>query len=292
MTDRIITVNPENCIRIPAGIYPIGLDESSISALDPALFSGTVKREYLTNAMPRHEVPLAETFISRRLVTLNEFRAFIEDSGYLTEAEAEGWGWSWLNGGWIKREGVGWRAPFGEKADELYKAHGDIMPVLQVSWNDAAAFCAWLSEQSGMAVRLPREAEWEAFAEMRGVRPLAEISAAESAKAQKCFRSFALSDYAVRILKRVRALSGECDPGLVWEWCEDWFDAYPDGTPNREFGTTYKVLRGGSLQSLPVQKAREYRFRRCPTARSPFYGFRAAISRLTPGNRQKVESHQ
>ncbi len=278
MTDRIITVHPENCIRIPAGVYPIGLDESSISALDPALFSGTAKREYLTNAMPRHEVTIGGTAISRRLVTLNEFCAFIEDSGYLTEAEAEGWGWSWLNGGWIKREGVTWRGPFGEKADELYAVNGEVMPVLQVSWNDAAAFCTWLSEQSGMAVRLPREAEWEAFAEKRGVKPLAEISAAGSGPV-----SVTLRDYAVRILDGVRALAGECDPGIVWEWCDDWFDAYPGGPPNREFGTTYKVLRGGSIQSLPLQKAREYRFRRCPTARSPFYGFRVAISPLDAG---------
>jgi hypothetical protein len=39
----------------------------------------------------------------------------------------------------------------------------------------------------------------------------------------------------------------------------------------------YKILRGGSLMSLPAQRSREYRFRRCPTARSPFYCFRVAI---------------
>ncbi len=273
MTDRIITLNPEDCIRISAGRYPVGLDEISLTALDPELFTGTAKREYLTNAMPRHEVSIPEVSISRRLVTLNEFCAFIEDSGYLTEAEAEGWGWSWCSDGWIKREGVTWRAPFGEKADDLYASHGELMPVLQVSWNDAAAFCAWLSGRSGMEVRLPREAEWEVFAEKRGVSPLAEIFPAGSGSV-----SVTLGDYAARVLDGARALPGGCDPGLVWEWCEDWFDAYPGGPPNREFGATYKVLRGGSLQSLPLQKAREYRFRRCPTARSPFYGFRVAIS--------------
>jgi formylglycine-generating enzyme required for sulfatase activity len=39
-------------------------------------------------------------------------------------------------------------------------AHPDL-PVVGVSWHDAVAYCAWRSEQDGLAVRLPTEAEWE-----------------------------------------------------------------------------------------------------------------------------------
>src|SRR5262249_61982655 len=34
-------------------------------------------------------------------------------------------------------------------------------PVVQVCWNDAVAFCEWLSEREGVKYRLPTEAEWE-----------------------------------------------------------------------------------------------------------------------------------
>ena len=62
----------------------------------------------------------------------------------------------------------------------------------------------------------------------------------------------------------------------------NWFDKYPGGDDNDEFGEVYKILRGGSILSHPVQRTKEFRFRRCPTARSPYYGFR--IARGKEGN--------
>ena len=38
---------------------------------------------------------------------------------------------------------------------------GEAMPVVNVSWNEAAAYCVWLSEQTGYQYRLPSETEWE-----------------------------------------------------------------------------------------------------------------------------------
>lgn len=37
-------------------------------------------------------------------------------------------------------------------------------PVINVSWDDAIAYAAWLSKQTGLQFRLPTEAEWEYFA--------------------------------------------------------------------------------------------------------------------------------
>ena len=49
----------------------------------------------------------------------------------------------------------------GHKGDDSALAGKDNHPVVRVSWNDAVAFCAWLSNKSGREIRLPTEAEWE-----------------------------------------------------------------------------------------------------------------------------------
>jgi formylglycine-generating enzyme required for sulfatase activity len=87
----------------------------------------------------QHEVPLPTFFISRYPVTVAQFRAFVEHSGY----EAEPW----------VLEGVA--------------NH----PVVGVSWHDGVAFCEWLTERlrelpldlgiGGFKAALPSEAEWE-----------------------------------------------------------------------------------------------------------------------------------
>ena len=71
---------------------------------------------------------------------MGQFKAFVEATGYKTEAETAG------------KDG-NWRNPGFEQTDEH--------PVVFVSWNDAVAFCEWLSKKEGKTYRLPTEAEWE-----------------------------------------------------------------------------------------------------------------------------------
>lgn len=97
--------------------------------------------------------------------TTAAFAAFVEHSGYRTDAERHGWslvfhppgaapegaarvpGASW----WVRVEGADWRTPRGPAAPPAAPDH----PVTQVGWNDAAAFCA------AAGGRLPTPAEWE-----------------------------------------------------------------------------------------------------------------------------------
>ncbi|TFH38223.1 MAG: hypothetical protein E4G96_10800 [Chrysiogenales bacterium] len=251
---------------IPAGVYRIGTDNPVIEALHARIESGVVKKEYLCASCPSHDILIDTVSFSERLVTRSEFAEFVADTGYTTESERMGWGWISDEGRWQKRGGVSWRAPFGLAADDRCVSEG-VMPVMQVSWNDAVAYCEWLTRRAGVVARLPREGEWEVFAKMCGVTGMDELyDAAVGVPAPGHFTDRLLDYFGTR--------SGI---GFLWEWTEDWYEGYPGGESNSDYGRVYRVLRGGSILSLPFQRTREYRIRKCPTARSPYYGFRIAL---------------
>src|SRR5262249_36544261 len=89
--------------------------------------------------------------------TRGQFREFVKETGHQTEAEKDGQGGFGFNKQTRQFEGrkreYTWRDAGFEQTDEH--------PVVNVSWNDARAFCAWLSKKEGKVYRLPTEAEWE-----------------------------------------------------------------------------------------------------------------------------------
>jgi serine/threonine protein kinase/formylglycine-generating enzyme required for sulfatase activity len=109
--------------------------------------------QFVTSAERR--VTLSKPFaLGIHEVTVAQFRAFVDATGYRTDAEASGQGGVVsINGKDEQKPEFIWRHPT--------VAHGDDFPVAQVSWNDAVAFCKWLSGKEGKTYRLPTEAEWE-----------------------------------------------------------------------------------------------------------------------------------
>ncbi|TDQ32441.1 SUMF1/EgtB/PvdO family nonheme iron enzyme [Zeaxanthinibacter enoshimensis] len=84
-------------------------------------------------------------------VTVQDFTAFVEDTGYVSDAEKYGWSVVQTSVfGYKVVEDANWRLPDGSRPASLE------MPVTQVSYNDAKAYCEWAG------VRLPSYREyWE-----------------------------------------------------------------------------------------------------------------------------------
>jgi formylglycine-generating enzyme required for sulfatase activity len=168
----------------------------------------------------------------------------------------------------------------------------DDLPVEQVSWNDAIAFCNKLSELEkgqlgGAQYRLPTEAEWE-YACRGGATP--RYSFGDDAAS---LRKFAWYDgnsgsktHPVGE-KRPNDFSLFDMHGNVWEWCQDWYDKDSYGQslgadPCGPSQAAVRVVRGGGWYS-DLQSCRSAtRDRLAPVLRRSNLGFRVARVRSGP----------
>jgi serine/threonine-protein kinase len=203
---------------------------------------------------PIHTVDLDAFWIDQTEVTNVMFADFIDETGYTTDAEKAGTSWVYQDGDWNQVDGADWMHPFGPSS-----GISDIInhPVIHISWNDAQAYCSWADR------RLPTEAEWEKAA--RGaegnVYPWGDTFDGERLNFCDSNCSFdwadknADDDYEftapVGTYPNGASPYGALDmAGNVWEWVNDWYDAYPGNTVSDDgYGTTYRVLRGGSWGS-------------------------------------------
>jgi formylglycine-generating enzyme len=128
-------------------------------------------------------------------------------------------------------------------ADEAFSRH----PVADVTWNNADAFCKWMSEKTERKFRLPTEAEWEYAA--RGSMGM-EYPWGEN-EWDPSTATFNTSGTApVDAHPGGKSWCGIYDlSGNVWEWVNDWYAQYNPKElidPKGPKDGIYKVLRGGS----------------------------------------------
>ena len=214
---------------------------------------------------PVHEVEVQSFALGRCEVTVAEFAAFVEDTGYV--ATADGGDCRVLNDAGITFvDGVeaSWREP---RYPDV--AQGDSLPVVCVSFDDAVAYTEWLAARTGEPYRLPTEAEWEYAARARTTT--ARHWEVDRSASPCDFANGADQDARSRIKGRsnvdcadghvVSAPVGSYRPnafglydmlGNVWEWTADcWHESY-DGAPSdgdvwqAAGDCSRRVVRGGS----------------------------------------------
>jgi formylglycine-generating enzyme required for sulfatase activity len=183
-----------------------------------------------------------------------EFAKFFEETKYRTDAEQGDGSFNWTGKDWKKVKGVNWRHGVSGK---IRPENEDVHPVVHVSWNDAKAYCAWLSEKTGKTVRLPTEAEWE-YAAGGGSGKRTKYAGTSEASELTDHAWYSENSGGNTHLvgeKKPNSLGLHDMSGNVWEWCEDWYgETYYDecktkGRVSNPHGPTTgraRVLRGGS----------------------------------------------
>ncbi|MEZ0469827.1 formylglycine-generating enzyme family protein [Luteimonas salinilitoris] len=226
---------PEGMVYVPGGTTRIGAEDGT-----PA-------------EQPVFDARVAPFFMDVHPVTVGEFRAFVEATGHVTEAERLGDAGVYDpgTGGWQLLPGADWRRPMGPEAPPAPDDH----PVTQVSWNDAVAYAKWAGK------RLPTEIEWEHAA--RNARnadgpyawgdALVEEGQHRANTWQGPFPGGNTGEDGHLFTSPVGAY-GATELGLtdmggnVWEWTADWFRSYAErGRPFTPDATSEKAQRGGSF---------------------------------------------
>ena len=262
-------------VLVPAGTFTMG--------------SPPGEEDRLAEERP-HEVEITRPFhMGRFEVTIGQFKAFVADTGYRTEAERDAKGGRGFDG----KEFV-YKPEFTWK--KLYFDQTDYHPVVVVSWTDATAYCEWLTRKDGRPHRLPTEAEWE-YACRAGtttrfhagdkdddLKPHGNIAdAALQAKWRDAFWAVKWDDghpFTSPIARFRPNAFGLFDlHGNAWEWSGDWYaeDSYrasPRRDPRGPAAGTDRVARGGAWSTQPKFCRCAYRDWHEPTYRSDCVGFR------------------
>ncbi len=203
---------------------------------------------------------------SRYLVSNQEFLGFVEDGGYTTPTYWTDEGRNWLDYS-KSRHPLFW---ISENGGYRFRTMTRIIPMpwdwpAEVNYLEAKAFCNWMSEKHGTAIRLPTEDEWYRLRDLHDIpdQPYWEKAPGNvnlEHWASSCpVNRFAFGDFYDII-------------GNVWQWTEtpttgfEGFEVHPfyDDFSTPTFDTRHNLIKGGSWISTGNEATRDsrYAFRR------------------------------
>ena len=230
------------------------------------------------NDETQHRVTLTKGFYMQTTeVTVGQWRTFVRDTGYKSEAETGGGADIWNGSEFEMKKGSYWDNPGFSQTDNH--------PVTCISWDDTNAFIKWLSRKEGKIYRLPTEAEWEYAARAGtktpfsfgrclstdqanydGNRPLSGCSKGKYRKGTIPVASLIANTWGLYDMH-----------GNVLEWSQDWLGDYPSSSvtnPTGPSGGSVRVVRGGSWFGNARLCRSAFRIRVMPGLRSYYLGFR------------------
>ena len=290
-------------VLIPAGTFKMGSGESAEDTAAyfnetyresfPADGLGGLEASAFENEHPQHDVRITKPFsMGIYPVTRGQFRQFVTATAYALDMERGekrwAWGWDPDEKAFSFNEKYSWQNAGFEQTDEH--------PVVNVSWNDAVAFCAWLSKKECQAYRLPTEAEWE-YACRAGTttrypsghdpQTLGKVGELVDATAKAKIPDWKYmikhsDNYAFTspVGRSQANLFGLYDMhGNAFQWCADWYGAEYYGTspaddPTGPESGTDRVIRGGTWSFRPLGARSAERSWTTPDSRNCSAGFR------------------
>jgi formylglycine-generating enzyme required for sulfatase activity len=285
-------------VLIPSGKFTMGSSSEEQVRASKDVKPNDLPLYRFKDESPQHEVTISQSFyMAVSHVTVDQFAAFVKDSDYQTDAEKDrsSDGVEIENGrDAVKRmDGLSWRKPsFDQGGDH---------PVVQVSWNDAKAFCDWLSKKTGKTVTLPTEAQFE-YACRAGTKTAypwgdnPDDGKGWASCRDQSFRKKLPGEPAETFFRWddgfiFTSPVGSFKPnafglydmiGNAFQWCSDWYDEgyyanAPKTDPQGPTSGAYHVLRGSGWGAYKFRCRSANRFCVNPPGRTDFYGFRVVV---------------
>jgi sulfatase modifying factor 1 len=249
---------------IPAGRFTMGSPENEPERLDNE---------------SAHQVSLSAFRMSKQVITLGQFKAFIDSTGYVTDSDKGvviSGSFLWTGKEYIHKSGVNWTCDEQGNPRPIEEYN---YPVVHVSWNDAVAFAEW------MGCRLPTEADWEYACRAGTSTPFHTGNNLTTSQANYN-GNFPYNNHEKGVYRATIMPVASFPPnawglydmhGNVFEWCSDWYGRYSaeaQANPNGPAKGLLRVRRGGSWGYFARDCRSAFRNSREPDFRTGGAGFR------------------
>ncbi|MDR1486089.1 MAG: formylglycine-generating enzyme family protein [Planctomycetaceae bacterium] len=190
-------------------------------------------------------------------------------------------------GFWIQETEVTqaqWESVMGNNPSNF---KGSRLPVEQVSWEDCQGYVSELNSavSSDYKFSLPTEAQWEYACRAGTTTPFSFGSVLNGDKANFDGNYPYGTDTKGKYLAKTTVVGSYAANAWgiydnVWEWCKDWYGAYPSGSVTDPTGATdgsFRVFRGGSWNFNAEHCRSANRFNYSPSFRFNYLGVRLVL---------------